>query len=67
MRNAENRIVAQRELVLLLLSYGIDLNATDLSGKSALMHATASGNHSLASYLIECGAYPPSRVRGDKM
>jgi ankyrin repeat protein len=49
-------IVPDRELVSLLLDRGIDLDAVDVAGKTALMHALESQNFSIASYLVECGS-----------
>jgi ankyrin repeat protein len=46
----------QRELVSLLLSLGIEINAVDLHGKSALMYALEKMNMRIASYLVDCGA-----------
>jgi ankyrin repeat protein len=56
----EEFIEVQRELVLLLLDSGIDINAVDKSGKSAWSYAMESGNSSIASYLVDRGAHVDS-------
>jgi ankyrin repeat protein len=52
----EEFIAVQRELVSLLVEHGIDINAVDASGKTALTHALKVNNIPIALHLIECGA-----------
>lgn len=49
-------IQGQREIVVFLISMGVDLNVKDKEGKTALMLASWAGNKEIAAILLDGGA-----------